>query len=204
MSPATATPANVPVGWADPGVRRITVEHYHRMGEAGLWTPDDRVELLEGLIVDKPMKNPPHTVANGILRRAIDRLAPPGWIVRTQDPITLDDSEPEPDLVLTRGSDRDFLGGHPTPADIALVVEVSETSLSRDREWKKRVYARNGIPVYWIVNLVDRLVEVYTDPSGPVLTPDYATATILGPADAVDVTVAGAVVGSVAVADLLP
>lgn len=204
MSPTTAIPANVPVGWADPGVRRITVEHYHRMGEAGVWTPADRVELLDGLIVDKPMKNPPHSIATGLVQDALIGLVPAGWSMRGQEPITLDDSEPEPDVTLVRGRRRDYASRHPVPADIALVVEVSETSLSRDREWKKRVYARNGIPVYWIVNLVDRVVEVFTDPSGPVLTPDYATTRFLTPTDTIDVVVGGTVVGSVAVADLLP
>jgi hypothetical protein len=183
---------------------RLTLEQYHRMGETGILTPDDRVELLDGMLVTKPMKKSPHVASSQKVRRALDGLPSGTWFVNVQDPITLDDSEPEPDVSLILGPETDYDARHPRPGEIALVVEVSETSLSRDRDWKKRIYARNALPVYWIVNLVDGVLEVYTDPSGPVLTPDYGTARFLNPGDTVDVVVAGTVVGTVPVADLFP
>ena len=96
------------------------------------------------------------------------------WYVRIQAPITLSDGEPEPDLALVRGDRRDYLQHHPGPGDVVLVVEVADTSLARDRGIKKQTYAHAGIPAYWIVNLLERQIEVYTEPSGAAATPDYA------------------------------
>lgn len=183
---------------------RISVERYNGMIAAGNITPDDRVELLEGLLVYKMSKSPPHRIANGKVRRALEPLVPPGWYLDTQEPITLDDSQPEPDAAVIRGRTEDYSTRHPQPDDIALLIEVADSSLRRDREDKRRVYARNGIAVYWIVNVADRLVDVYTDPSGPVLTPDYAATTTYRPGDAVPVVIAGTAAGTVNVADLLP
>lgn len=203
MTPTPPHPTSPPpVTSAD--LLKLTVEQYHRMGETGVLTPDDRVELLDGLLVSKPMKKPSHVTATRRVRSALEALALTGMHVRTQDPITLDDSEPEPDVTLVHGAEADYTARHPEPAEVALVIEVADTSLARDRDWKKRIYARNGIAVYWIVNLVDRVLEVYADPSGPVLTPDYGTAKFLSPTDRADVMIGGTVAGTVAVADLFP
>lgn len=183
---------------------KMTVAQYHRLGETGILTPDDRVELLEGLVVSRPRKSPPHSAATGLTRATLEALLPASWFIITHDPVTLDDSEPEPDLAIVRGKTEDYATRHPGPTDVALLVEVADTSLARDRDWKKRVYARNNIPVYWIVNLVDRVLEAYTAPSGSVLTPNYGTAKFLTPADRADVMIVGTVIGSVVVADLLP
>ncbi len=195
-------PPPPPVSPAD--LFRVSLERYHHMIDAGILIPDDRIELLDGILVTKMPKKSPHRIAANQTRDAVAAVLPPGWHVQVQDPITLDDSEPEPDLAVVRGRPADYPVGHPGPADVALVVEVADTSLARDRDWKKRIYARNGIPAYWIVNLVDRVLEVYTDPSGPVLTPDYGTARFLSATDRADVAVGGTVAGSVAVADLFP
>jgi Uma2 family endonuclease len=202
MTPTNLPPTAPPVTFAD--LLKLTVEQYHHMGETGVLTPDDRVELLEGLLASKPMKNPPHRIATAKTRNALAALLPAGWYLDSQEPITLDDSEPEPDLAIVCGKTEDYDTRHPGPTEVALLVEVADTSLARDRDWKKRVYARNNIPVYWIVNLVDRVLETYSAPSGPVLTPDYGTAKFLTPADRADVLIAGTVVGSVAVVNLLP
>ncbi len=183
---------------------RISVDRYNRMIAAGNITPDDRVELLEGLLVYKMSKSPPHRIANGKVRRALEPLVPPGWYLDTQEPITLDDSQPEPDAAVIRGRTEDYSTRHPQPDDIAIIIEVADSSLRRDREDKRRIYARNGIAVYWIVNVADRLIDVYTGPSGPVLTPDYATTTTYRPGDAVPVVIAGTAVGTVNVSDVLP
>lgn len=201
-----AIPPKVPRVPTDEGdIWRISVERYHRMVEGGVVTPDDRVELLEGVLVPKMSKSPPHRIANGKTRRVLEAILPPGWYLDTQEPITLDDSEPEPDVVIVRGRTEDYATRHPTPAEIPLVIEIADSSLRRDREDKRRIYARNGIAVYWIVNVADRVIDVFTGPSGPTaLTPDYATTATYRPGDAVPVVVAGATVGTVNVNDVLP
>jgi Uma2 family endonuclease len=183
---------------------RLSVDRYNRMIESGIITPDDRVELLEGALVNKMSKSPPHRIANKKVRDALEAILPQGWYLDAQEPITLDDSQPEPDAAVIRGRTEDYTTRHPQPAEIALVVEVADSSLRRDREDKRRIYARNGIAVYWIVNVADRLIDVFTDPSGPVLTPDYANTATYRPGDVVPVIIAGANVGTVNVSDLLP
>jgi Uma2 family endonuclease len=144
---------------------RLDVEKYHAMIEAGILTDDDPVELLEGWLVFKMPKNPRHRAATKLVREAIEERLPEDWYVDSQEPITIGNSEPEPDVVVVRGDTRQYLDRHPGPADIGLVVEVSDTTLDRDRGVKKQAYARAGIPIYWIVNLVDSQVEVYSQPS---------------------------------------
>jgi Uma2 family endonuclease len=153
---------------------RLSLEQYHDMIRADILTEDDPVELLEGWLVAKLRKKPPHRIATGSTRDALAARLPDGWFVDDQEPITLEDSEPEPDNTVVRGARRDYQDRHPGAADVGVVVEVADTSLARDRGWKKQIYARARIPVYWMVNLIDRQVEVYTDPSGPAAEPDYA------------------------------
>jgi Uma2 family endonuclease len=185
-------------------VWRLSVDRYNRMIDAGIITPDDRVELLEGVLVNKLSKSPPHRIANKKVRDALEAVLPAGWDLDAQEPIALDDSQPEPDAAIIRGRTEDYSTRHPQAAEIAIVVEVADSSLRRDREDKRRIYARNGIAVYWIVNLADRLIDVFTGPSGPVLTPDYAATNTYRPGDLVPVEVAGMQVGAVPAADLLP
>ncbi len=133
-------------------VRRFTVDEYHRMIQVGLLTEDDRVELLEGWIVPKMPRNPPHDATVEIADETLRPHLPPGWSLRVQSAITLPDSEPEPDVAVVRGGARDYLSRHPGPADVGLLIEVSESSLNRDRDEKGRLFAQAGIPHYWIIN----------------------------------------------------
>jgi Uma2 family endonuclease len=188
----------------DVPIHRLTVEQYLAMAEAGILTEDDRVELLEGWLVEKMTKNPPPLVATGLLVDLLPRLLPAGWYLSVQDPIETTDSLPEPDIAAVRGARRDFLERRPTAADVALVVEVADTSLQQDRDTKKRLYARAGIAVYWIVNLVERQIEVYTEPAGPVDEPEYRQRLNYGPADPIPLLLDGSEVGRLAVQDLLP
>jgi Uma2 family endonuclease len=183
---------------------RITVEQYHEMIRSGIIDENDPVELLEGWLVWKMAKNPPHVVATWLVRRGLETLVTPGWFVHSQEPVTTEDSEPEPDISALRGAIRDYLSRHPFPSDSLLVVEVSDSTLHHDRTFKKRVYARARIPVYWIVNLVDRQIEVYADPSGPGPDPDYRQHTDYRPGDQVPVVIDGREIGRLSVNDLLP
>jgi Uma2 family endonuclease len=191
---------NAPLGnWPLPPFR-MSVAQYHALRDHNILGEDDPVELLRGILVQKMTKKPPHSACTELARVLITALLPLGWHVRGQEPITFPDSEPEPDGAVVRGHQRDYLGRHPVPADVALIIEVSDTSLDVDQGTKKEIYASAGVPVYWIVNLVDHRLEVYTAPQGD----DYASRTDLGPGDRVAVVIAGQAVGSIAVSDLLP
>ena len=146
-------------------IRRFTVDEYHRMIQAGVLTEDDPVELLDGWIVLKFPSAPPHDVTIDLVADALRSRIPDGWRVRIRSPITTLDSELEPDLTVVRGPVRRYLGEHPTPQDVALVVEVSGSSLQYDREVKGPAYARAGITAYWIANLIDARIDVYSDPT---------------------------------------
>lgn len=143
-------------------LRRWSRQEYDKMIEAGIFRPDERVELIEGEIVEMSPQDPAHSVGIRLAEEALRRAFPSGFDVRTQLPLALDDSEPEPDVAVVLGSIRDYLASHPATA--VLVVEVADSSLDFDRRRKGRMYARHGIPEYWIVNLLDRVVEVYREP----------------------------------------
>jgi Uma2 family endonuclease len=183
---------------------RLSVEQYHEMLRAGILTPDDPVELLEGWLVFKMGKNPPHVVATNLVRAALERLLLAGWFVGSQDPVTTETSEPEPDVAVVRGSPRQYYDRHPGPRDVALVVEIADATLRRDQEWKRRIYAAAGIPVYWIVNLPEKVLEVYMTPSGPADQPGYQQRLIYKASDEVSLVIEGQEVGLIAVRELLP
>jgi Uma2 family endonuclease len=148
-------------------IYRLSVAQYHAMADHGILDEDAPVELLEGWLVQKMTKHPPHSIVTRRVREALGRVLPEGWYADSQEPITLSDSEPEPDVRVARAEVADDPKRHPGPRDVALVVEVADTSLRRDRGTKKRIYARAGIPIYWIANLPERRFEVHTDPTGP-------------------------------------
>jgi Uma2 family endonuclease len=183
---------------------RFSVNAYHRMLDAGILDEDSRTELLEGYLVTKMGYNPPHATSTGRTRRRIERLASFGWEVREEKPITLSDSEPQPDVSVARGDDSLYVARHPGPADLALVVEVSDSSLDIDRQDMARIYARAGIVEYWIVNLPDRQVEVYSQPTGPTAAPTYANSQIYAAGSSVPLTLDGVIVGQIPVDELLP
>jgi Uma2 family endonuclease len=154
-------------------MRQFSVDEFHRMIEAGILGKEDRVELLEGWLVAKMVHNPKHDSTVAAMHEAVQNRLPRGWHIRVQSAITTQDSEPEPDLVVASGSALGYASAHPGPADIALVVEIADSTLRLDRGLKLRLDARAGIKTYWIVNLPDRCVEVYADPAGPVADPEY-------------------------------
>jgi Uma2 family endonuclease len=143
--------------------RRLSVEEYHRMAETGILGQDERVELLEGLIVSMSPQHGPHAWAVEQLNRVLVRTLSDEFRVRPQLPLSLGDrNEPEPDLAVVRAVDRNP-DQHPNSA--LLVIEVSgPDSLARDRGVKAPLYARFGIPEYWLVKLESQSVEVLSDP----------------------------------------
>ncbi len=185
-------------------VWRLDVEQYHAMIDAGILTEDDPVELLDGILVPKMPKSPSHRLATGLVREALEPLVPGGWHVDSQEPVTTAESEPEPDVLVVRGSRRDYADRHPGPKDLAMIVEVSDATLHRDQTLKERLYAQAGIPVYWIVNLQDRRIEVLEAPSGPDESPGYRKRREYKAKDTIPVVVGKAELGRLAVADLLP
>jgi Uma2 family endonuclease len=170
---------------------RVTVEQYHQMIEDGVFGDGEPIELIEGYLVLKPSHNSPHANAVRKLNKRLVRFAPSGWEVQCQLPITLPDSEPEPDAVLARGDETTFADHHPAPAEIGLVIEVADSSRYSDRTEKLRVYARAGIPVYWIVNVADKQIEVYTNPDASAPPPAYRTRTDHKLGDSVPVVLDG-------------
>jgi hypothetical protein len=186
------------------GFRRFSVPEYHKLINIGLLNEDDDLELLEGYLVNKMAHNPPHDAAIQLAQEMIAPVLPPEWRLRVQSAITLVDSEPEPDLALVRGNARTYAAAHPRAADIGLLIEASDTTLAGDRFDKGRIYARAGIVCYWIINLPDRQVETYSQPSGPGAAPAYADRAIYQVGDTVPLVLDGVTIATLAVRDLLP
>jgi Uma2 family endonuclease len=189
---------------ADYTIAPLTVEQYHAMAAVGILEECAPIELLEGYLVEKMTKHPPHAVANQLVQMALLALAPTGHYVAAQEPITLEDSEPEPDVVVVRGAVRNFIQRHPGAEEVALVVEIADASLRRDRGSKRRIYARAGIPNYWIVNLIDNCIETYSDPTGAGQQATYRRSATRYGDDELSVVIGGVEVGRLAVRDLLP
>jgi hypothetical protein len=186
------------------GFRRFSVAEYHKLIELGILTEDDNLELLDGYLVHKMSRNPPHDSCLHLTLRAFLRVLPAGWSVRIQSAVTLSDSEPEPDIAAVRGDERRYTARHPGSADVGVVVEVSDSTLPGDRDDKGRIYAAAGIPSFWIINLVDRQVEVYTSPSGPAAQPGFSQRSVYRTGDSVPLVLDGTTVAQIAVQDLLP
>jgi Uma2 family endonuclease len=146
--------------------RIFTVEEYHRMGAAGVIAPDERVELLEGEIYPMPPIGPPHSSRVTRLDRLFyQRLGFERFTIITQNPIHLGEySEPQPDLTVAVWREDDYALAHPTPPDVLLVVEVADTTLKTDRQYKLPLYARAGVPEAWLINISGRRVELHAEP----------------------------------------
>lgn len=152
-------------------IRRLSVDEYHKIGENGILKDDERVELIDGVIVEMSPKGTKHSAV-------VSKLSAPFYelvlqdkvLLRVQDPVVLtDDTEPEPDLALVKPRTDAYMEKHPHSDDVWLLIEVADTSLEKDREIKLRIYAASGIPEVWVVNLVENIIEVYRE---PLLLPD--------------------------------
>ncbi len=175
--------------------KRLSVAQYEAMVEHGILPEDAPFELIEGKLVEKMTKGGKHSTGSERAWRAIHALLPAGWHVRIEKPVRIPRrrSEPEPDVSVARGGVDDYEDRNADAADIALVVEVAESSVAKDRR-RARVYGGGGIPVYWLVNIPDRQLEVYAG----------GACTILGATESVELVIDGQVVGRIAVASLLP
>ncbi len=201
LPPAHARPAVHP---ATPA--RITLAQYHQMIASGIIGEDDRLELIDGYLLEKRSINPPHAVALRRTRRLFDgRIDMSALDIHQESPLSIEThSELEPDLMIVVRREDDYLSGHPTPADVTLLIEVADDSLTRDRMIKKPIYAEAGIPEYWIINLRERQLERYTAPfaARPEIgePASYAEATVFAAGD----TLADVSLGRIDIAALLP
>ena len=180
---------------------RLTVDQYDLMVTNGILPEVTYLELIEGRIVEKCRMTPPAACAAETCRELLNVIVPAGWYVRCGSPVRVPtrDSEPEPEVSIARGKPGDYWDRHPGPEDVALVVEVVRCDVADDRALAA-TYGGGGIPAYWIVNLIDRQLEVYAHPTEGA----YPAPTILGETESVELIIGGQVVGRIAVADLLP
>lgn len=140
-------------------------QEYDRMIAAGVFHPEVRLELIDGEIINMTPQGSLHATAVQLAEDLLKAAFSTEFSIRVQMPLALDDSsEPEPDLAVVTGSPRDYRDAHPSSA--VLIVEVADTTLSFDRQQKKRLYAHTSIQEYWIINLIDEQLEVYRDPQG--------------------------------------
>ena len=190
MEPATAEPADL---------TRYTVERYFTLVEEGVLEPEDRVELLEGVVVSMSPRNPRHDTVIALVAEALAVAVSQRAAIRVQSSVIIGRySAPEPDVAVVSGKTRDYMTAHPSTA--LLIVEVADSTLPQDRLTKSRLYAAAGVPEYWIVNLRDGCVEVWREPD--VAARSYASLTTARTGERIElVALPGA---SVAVADLLP
>lgn len=202
MTPTVTPTQPAPEFMENTGFRQFTVDEYHQMIRTGILAHEEPVELLEGWMVKKLSHGTPHDSIIDTLEGELLRLLPADWFPRSQRAVTLTDSEPEPDVAVVRGPRGRYKTNHPVPADIAMLIEVSDSSLRADRIGKARIYSRAGIPVYWVVNVVAKVIEVYTLPAGLGDAAAYTKRDDYPVVATVPVVLDGASIGSIAVADV--
>lgn len=181
-----------------PGPHRFSRREYERMVDGGIFL-DQRVELLEGVIISMSPQRPPHAAALTRVARVLERILPANLVIRSQSPIVLDDwSEPEPDVAVCRPEPDDYAFMHPSAADVMLVVEVADSSLAYDLQKKAPAYAGSGIRELWVLDLSSRELTLFTRPLRRRRR--YSVRRQLSAGDAVG----GLAGGAITVADLLP
>ncbi|MGK7903577.1 MAG: Uma2 family endonuclease [Hormoscilla sp.] len=147
-------------------IRRLTVEEYHRLGEMGIIAPDEKVELIEGQIIKKSAKKTSHSAAVARINILLQKHLGEQVLVRLQDPVRLDDySEPEPDIAVVIPDPLYYEDHHPTPHEVYLIIEVADTTIRSDRELKAKVSAKSGIADYWVLDVNNRQLYVFREPS---------------------------------------
>jgi len=180
---------------SDAPIRRVSVQEYHRLVDIGFFDEGSGVELLDGYVVEKMSKNPRHATVKRLLAAWLGRNTPAGCLAIFEDPITLVRSEPEPDGALVRGDVVAFQDRHPRASEVLAVFEVADSTLQRDREWKSKIYSEAGIPIYVLINIPDRVLEVYAEPDAA----SYRKHRVLGMGESFELPF-----GELATADLMP
>jgi Uma2 family endonuclease len=146
-------------------IRLIHVSEYHQMAEAGILDPDERVELIDGQIFKMAAKGTAHSATTSRTEKLFERLLSERAWVRVQEPIRLNDySEPEPDVAIVQPDPLDYADHHPTVSEVYIVIEVADTTLRRDCQFKANVYAKAGIADYWVVDVTARQLYVFRSP----------------------------------------
>lgn len=161
----------------------LEVDRYEQMVEAGIFTPDDKIELIEGELVNKMPIGIKHAARVKRIARFFNHRFFEQVLVGVQDPIRLDYSEPEPDITLLRLRDDFYESGHPTPADILLIIEVADSTLRSDRVNKIPIYARNGIAEVWLLDADKNRLEIYTQP----VNGEYKGVRLVAPDEAITI-----------------
>ncbi len=188
--------------YTDEPIYRLTVDQYHDLIDRGTLTSDDPVELIEGMLVFKMPKNEAHIASVRRCRRAVETLLPSSYFYDAEQPLTLSDGEPEPDGMIVKGKIEDFDAVKVKPSNVELIIEVSDSTLDRDRGITLRSYARASVSCYWIVNLLDHQIEVYTDPDPLAPVPSYRQMQVFRFDEMVLLSLGGQAIGQIAVSDV--
>lgn len=180
---------------------RMTVAQYDQIAEAGGFGERDRLELVDGFLLAMEERSRLHIFAGKKSFESFQRIVTPAWHVARRDPVVVSEySKPDPDVTVVRGQIRDYIERDVSADDIGVVLEISDTGLYARQRDLKRIYAASRIPYYWIINIVESQVEVYSDPDGQ----DYRSAQVFTRDQEVPVILDGAEVGRIRVVDLLP
>jgi Uma2 family endonuclease len=156
--------------------KHFTIDEYHKLAETGIIKPTDRVELIEGdIITMSPIKSKHAGIVDAIAEFLIHTLYRKATI-KIQNPMSIgNNSEPEPDIIIAKHKQDHYRSAHPTPEEVYLLIEVADSSLAYDQSIKAPLYAKAGIPEYWIINIIDEQIEIYREPGDE----NYASKQIL-------------------------
>ncbi len=203
MSPVLDRPTVDAAPPAEESPYLFSVDDFYRMIELDIFPRESRVGLWNGRIYEKMAKTQAHAVASINASMTLFRVLPAGWCLSGENPITVGpDKAPLPDLVVLRGQGNDYLDRRPGPADVGLIVELSLSSLRIDTGPKLAAYASAGIPAYWVLNLKEGVIHVYSDPIPP--EGRFASMATVGRDGSILLNLDGAPVGPIAASDLLP
>ncbi len=184
----------------NPSLYLWTPAQYRQLAIAGILAEGEKVELIEGMVVRKMTRSPAHDVTLHLILSKLQSAISAPWIIRCQTAIITEDSEPEPDLAIVAGPQERYWDRHPLAENVAMVIEVAHSSLAFDRR-KSSLYARGGVPVYWIVNVADRQLEVFREPD--TAKGAYLRQEILTEEKLVEFSIAGENFGPLPVRDFL-
>ena len=204
---ATEVKPTVPPPEAGTGLipYRLNVEQFLKMIVAGVFPDEARVELIRGRLIKRMTKYTPHNFAVDALAERLRLLVAPGHRVREEKSVEISPhSRPEPDIAVARGPRDAYRTRDPQAENLALVVEVSDSTYRKDRGPMWGLYAEAGVPVYWIVNVAKRQIEVYSDPAGKGRAAEYRQSATYGQGAEAPVVIDGVEVGKVAVNEILP